>query len=816
MRENYLKKLMIGLFLVIGFSALSFAQLSEGGTPKSFVLANIKANIDKIALTSPNVEQLKYEDEFYNKNGEAMRIGVPISVGMNPENAGTWTELPNGDKIWRLEIEAKEAKYIGVHYSSFKIPTNGKLFLYSADKSQLIGAFTSKNNPMNTEFSTEMISGDKVIIEYNETAAKTKSIDGVNSKLELNISHIIYFYKNLFGNTEEKASQACEVNINCSPVGDDWQDEKRGVACIEMNGYICSGTLINNTAQDCTPYFLTAYHCSGDASASEHNQWLFYFGYESSTCSATTGTAQYSITGCTVKSTSDINGGSDLQLLELNSTPTEAQNPYYNGWDRGTTACTGGVGIHHPDGDIKKISTFSETLTSYTYNGTGGNLAHWMVHWVSNANGYGVTEGGSSGSPLFNNSGLVVGSLTGGSSSCNSQTSPDMYGKMDRHWSYGNLAQYLDPAGTGVTSIIGTNAPCGSTGGVIANFNPISTTISVGSTVTFTDASTGTITSRSWSFNGGAPTSGSGTSHTITYNTVGTHNVSLTVSDGTDSDTKTGTVNVVDASNSFKMDFEASNDFDITFDPWTVNDVDTKETYAIDDVDFTHAGEAMAFIAFNPVPCTPTQTAPAPHGGDRFGACFAAIPSGGIVNNDWFISPKVQLSTNSSFKLWVKSHTDEWGLERYKIGVSTTTNDPASFTIISTGAYEEAPIVWTEKTYDLSAYDNQEVYVSINCVSNDAFIFMIDDLEILTATTVVNNLDNNSIRIYPNPTTGIVNIEGINNYNELQVLDIQGRIVMTINDFTSTLNVSDLPKGNYIIKIISNDSVITKRITLIK
>ena len=818
MRENYLNKLMIGLFLVVGFSALSFAQLSEGGTPKSFALANDKTNIDNIALTSPNVEQLKYEDEFYDKNGEAMRIGVPVSVEANPENSGTWTELPNGDRIWRLEIESKGAKFIGVHYSSFKIPTNGKLFLYSADKSRLIGAFTSKNNPKGEEFANSMIPGDKVIIEYNETSSNVKSIDGTNAELVLNISHIIYFYKGLSSTENEKASDPCEVNVNCSPVGDDWQDEKRGVARIEMNGYLCTGTLINNTSQDCTPYFLTAYHCSADQSAAEHNQWTFYFGYEASTCSATTGTYLYDIVGCSVKALSDIDGGSDLQLLELNSTPTVAQNPYYNGWDRSTSPCTGGVGIHHPAGDIKKISTFTETVSSYTYNGSGGYLAHWLLHWTENANGWGVTEGGSSGSPLFNNSGLVVGSLTGGSSFCTAQTSPDMYGKMDKHWSYGNLAQYLDPTGTGATSILGTNAPCGAVGGVIANFTPLSTTIVVGSSVTFNDASTGTITSRSWSFTGGSPTSGSGTSETITYNAIGTYNVSLTVSDGTDSDTKTGTVNVVDAGGSFTMDFEASNDFDLTFDPWTVNDVDATITYGIQDVTFTNSGSAMAFIAFNPASCTPTQTDPAPHGGDRFGACFASIPAEGTTNNDWFISPKVQLGTASSFKLWVKSHTDSYGLERYKIGVSTTTNDPSAFTIISSGAYEEAPTTWTEKTYSLASYDNQEVYVAINCVSNDAFIFMIDDLEILTTpgTSGINSLDNNSIRIYPNPTTGILNIEGIDNYNELQVLDIQGKTVMTINSFSSTLDVSNLPKGSYIIKMISNDSVITKRITLIK
>jgi PKD repeat protein len=825
MRENYLKKLLIALFLIIGAYSLSFAQISEGGTPKSFDLANDKSDIDKIVLTAPNVKQLKYEDEFYDKNGEAMRIGVPISVDVNPETAGTWTELPNGDRIWRLEIESKGAKYIGVHYNSFRIPKNGKLFLYSADKSRLIGAFTSKNNPKNVEFANEMIPGDKVIIEYNEraTAPNTKRIS--QNILDLNISHIIYFYKGLSTSEEEKASEECEVNINCSPVGDDWQDEKRGVARIVMNGYLCSGTLINNTSQDCTPYFLTAYHCGGSQTASEHYQWEFYFGYEASTCTATTGTYQYSIIGCSVKTTSDIDGGSDLQLVKLNSTPTEIQNPYYNGWDKSSTGSPSGCSIHHPAGDIKKISTYTSTLTASSPNMGGSQMqtnSAWKVAWTANDNGHGVTEGGSSGSPIFNPNGLIVGTLSGGSSACDAQTSPDYYGRFNFHWTNGNLATYLDPTGTDATTLTGTNAPCG---GVEADFIGNPTTVVVGNTVTFTDNSTGTITSRSWSFSGGTPSSSTATNPTITYNTIGTYNVTLNINSGEDTEIKNGYINVVDvgSSSNFTLDFEASNDFDITFDPWTVNDVDQTITYGIDDgtgtstsIDFLNSGEKIAFIAFNPASCSPVQTDPAPNGGERFGACFASIPSEGTTNNDWLISPKIQLGTNSSFKLWVKSHTDQYGLERYKIGVSTTTNNPSAFTMISTGTYEEAPTTWTKNTYSLAYYDNQEVYVSVNCISEDAFIFMIDDLEILTTISVPNNIGNNSIRIFPNPTTGIVNIDGIDKFIEIQILDIQGKLVKSINNYTNIINVSELQKGNYIVKIITDRNVITKKLTLIK
>jgi len=362
MRENYLQKLMIGFFLVIGFTSMTFAQISEGGTPKSFDLSNDKSNIDKITLSSPDVNQLKIEDEFYEKNGIAERCGISITVGITPENAGTWSDAPNGDRIWRLEISSKGAEAIGLYYDKFEIPKNGKLFIYSADHSQIIGAYTSKNNPKHQNFATEAIYGDNIIIEYNETHSNNGSKKiSYNQNFNLSISNIAYFYKGFINYSKsEKVNESddCEININCSPVGDDWQDEKRGVARIVMldggSYYLCSGSLINNTNQDCTPYFLTAYHCAATASASDHDQWVFYFNYEATGCSnPSSDPSSNTLTGCSVVTTSDISGGSDLQLLELNSTPSESWNPYYNGWNRNTSASSSGAGIHHPAGDIK-------------------------------------------------------------------------------------------------------------------------------------------------------------------------------------------------------------------------------------------------------------------------------------------------------------------------------------------------------------------------------------------------------------------------------------------------------------------------------
>jgi hypothetical protein len=177
------------------------------------------------------------------------------------------------------------------------------------------------------------------------------------------------------------------------------------------------------------------------------------------------------------------------------------------------------------------------------------------------------------------------------------------------------------------------------------------------------------------------------------------------------------------------MDFESVPDFSLTFDLWKVRDIDSSNTFTITDHTFPHSGQPIAFIAFNPSQVNPAMTDPfiQPHSGQRFGACISATNP---PNNDWFISPKIQLRTGGSFNFWVKSYTSNYGLEKYKVGVSTTSNNPSAFTFISGGTPLLADTAWTKKFFSLSAYNNQEVYVAIQCVSDTAFIFMIDDLEV--------------------------------------------------------------------------------------
>lgn len=551
-------------FFKIGFIVLCalmfsqsslFAQISYGGKPVSETKTSLSTDIDHLHLRAPDLATLQAEDRANDDKGLLQRMATMMDVSINMENSGTWDVLEDGRRVWRLQISSDNALALGLYFDEFQLPAGSQLFVYSPDRKQTVGSFNEKNNANGGDFAIEMIYGDELIIEY--ISPKFRQIDGVSREFKntatFNIHRVMYAYRQVSDPYRDRGfgdSQYCEVNINCSE-GNNWQDEKKGVARISITdgtyGYWCTGSLVNNTNEDGTPYFLSAYHCRDGISETYLDSWVFYFNFEFSGCN-NSGIQPMSntITGSSTVSEADLNGGSDLLLMELNSTPPASYGVVYNGWNRVNASSSSGVGIHHPYGDVKKISTYTSSLSSATYYGgagsTGASNAHWRVYWSSTDNGHGVTEGGSSGSPIFNDDGLIVGTLSGGSSDCEATSSADLYGKFSYHWTSNGsssdeqLEPWLDPANTGQTEL-GFYDPNNS--GVEASFTASPTSITEGGTVQFSSTSMGSIDSYSWSFPGGTPSSSSAQNPSVTYNTAGTYSATLTVSGGGDSDSHT-------------------------------------------------------------------------------------------------------------------------------------------------------------------------------------------------------------------------------------------------------------------------------------
>lgn len=468
------KFLRFGL-LVLGLQFTALAQ--EAPRPShSFQLAK---EIPTLQLQTPNLQDLAQEDLLRDKQGVLYRIGVAIPTHLSPQNAGLWTSNPDGSRTWQIIISAPGAEAISYLFEQFVLHGGSSLRIQNLYGQDVHPLLTSADVEVHQMQNAALCGGTTHLLTLTEPAYTTPS--------ELYLDRIMYNYRSTgYGGAEKiNESDPCEVNVNCSPVGDPWQDEKRGVAriyVVEGNqaGW-CSGSLVNNTAQDCKPYFLTALHCGVNATASNMNQWKFFFRYEAPTCTnpTTVGTlANYFISGCLrIADSGDSGGnsGSDFLLVRLGNTNNENNvinnlksanfNAYWNGWNASPNPTTGGASIHHPAGDIKKISTFTGNTISTQWGSAAGS--HWRVNWTANTNGHGVTEGGSSGSPLFDGAaGYIIGTLTGGASYCTSPNAPDQYGKMSFHWtangttSTEQLKPWLDPANQNVLVFGGSADPC--------------------------------------------------------------------------------------------------------------------------------------------------------------------------------------------------------------------------------------------------------------------------------------------------------------------------------------------------------------------
>ena len=422
----------IKFLFVLTLLNFAFTQVAIKSTPKS-IIHNLESNIPKILMLEIDHQSFLLEDEIEQMDKSIpYRFGAPFEVNYNLNNSGQWTEIDEG-RVWRLSIKSENAYSINLIYDKFILPDGAEMFVYDENMTTILGAFTSANNKEYQTFSTAPTKGNTTIIEYFEPY-------DVDFNGEISISSVIHAYRDIFFNESRGYgdSGSCNNNVNCTEFSD-WSDEIRSVAMILTSGgsRLCTGSLINNVRQDLTPYFLTANHCLGG-----DQNWIFMFNYESPVCTNQNGPTNMTVQGSTRLVNSST---SDVALLRLSETPPADYEVHYAGWDATGITPSTPVGIHHPSGDIKKIS--------FDYNNASNAGNYWDVNqWED-----GTTEPGSSGSPLFDgNSKRIIGQLYGGTASCTSITY-DTYGKVSTSWNLG-LSDYLDPDNTGTNFIDGIDA----------------------------------------------------------------------------------------------------------------------------------------------------------------------------------------------------------------------------------------------------------------------------------------------------------------------------------------------------------------------
>ncbi|MBW6499414.1 MAG: T9SS type A sorting domain-containing protein [Bacteroidales bacterium] len=462
--------LVLLTLLIYGIPS-AFAQISQGGLPLSSQHNLDGAGVPQLTLElSPAQQAEKNSSLGVYEPGLALFAGWAVKTALNPASSGKW-EVVNGNiHLWRQQIHVPGALGVGLNFDAFELSEGARLFVYNPDKSVVLGAFDHHNNNEFQIFSTQVIPGQTVIIEYQEPYYEGKANAPVFGLLQLESAIYLGYGGGVNVFDGEKGlgdAEPCHININCQE-GNIWQDQKRGVARMLMrvgtSYFWCTGSLVNNTAQDASPMFLSAAHCGANANERDMMYWQFYFNYERPACENVGTPPQHLIVGADLLSLAPIEGGSDFRLMMLHQDPPPHWRPYWNGWNRTNNTSFSGVGIHHPTGDAKKISTYNTQLLSSNPLVSGQQMAAnsaWRVSWTPTATGHGVVQGGSSGSPIFNSQGLIIGTLTGGSSSCSNPWSPDYYGKMWYHWDkngvsdQSRVASFLDPLNTGVDQVFG-------------------------------------------------------------------------------------------------------------------------------------------------------------------------------------------------------------------------------------------------------------------------------------------------------------------------------------------------------------------------
>ena len=437
-------------FVVLRLLPVS-SQISFGGHPSG--LSAQLALPAPLAIPAPDLDAVRAEDR---KNPEYNRFAVPVLVDVGIDQF----EWKNSDqrRIGIVALRCQGAEAIAIQFSAFRLARGAEVFVYSRDGKQILGAYTHDNNREGKPFLLGFVEGNEVVLEINEPASE------IGEGSELHISRLLYAYKSprassghpfqVYQGRGFGDALPCHINVNC-PEAIDWQEEKSGIVRIlrvfEEGAGWCTGSLINTTADDGRPLVLSAFHCQQGLTPI-YDLWRFDFSYEFSGCDQDTAEPPFgALLGAQPLA---MRQETDFLLFELESPVPLLFQAQFNGWNRDDTHVPEQSAIlHHPFGDVKKYSADHDPAIIFP------SPINWSNNVITPANHHfrvildeGTIESGSSGAPLFDEEGRIVGQLHGGNASCDQFLT--YHGRLALSWEEGSvpetrLREWLDPVGTG-------------------------------------------------------------------------------------------------------------------------------------------------------------------------------------------------------------------------------------------------------------------------------------------------------------------------------------------------------------------------------
>ena len=487
-------------FQVLPLVALlaAFAQASAV-EPESKSYVELVGRFDQapaVELESMDYAKLEAQDLVNDSKTGSMRFAVGRDVNVDGENSGVWS-AEGAQSIWRLKVLAPTAVHLNFGFTKMHLPAGAELLIISGDGKAALGPYSANDVPSHGQLWTAVLPGESALIQLSVATSK-------RAEVEFNLTRIGQGYRGFGLNTHLCKAGSCNMDVACLAPDDAWNNPRRSVGAYTQGGTdTCTGSLVNNTNNDKRMLFATARHC-GIISDSIAQSVVVFWKYESPTCrspgSAASGTAlprpattsaglRFLATTNNPFAGSDPAGSrSDWTIFELVTPPAgNTFDLFWAGWDRRPPptqcAATGGANstigrcasIHHPNVDEKRITFVEVPMTLDNISSAAG--VHWRANWdttppilpgifpIPTSVVPGVTEPGSSGSPLYNANQRLIGVLSGGSSACGATGAnlSDQYGGLFHSWE-GNgtpatrMKDLLDPTNSGVEFMDGTNA----------------------------------------------------------------------------------------------------------------------------------------------------------------------------------------------------------------------------------------------------------------------------------------------------------------------------------------------------------------------
>ena len=455
---------LVALFLL--FPAFIFGQTDTRPCPE-FLLTDAHMSVELPALD--------VESAWLRARREEAELGKHL-YGIVESGSVDLTPAA-GSEVHVAAVHIVNAMGVSLHFDDLHLPAGAEMWVTDLDGTWQEGPYDFRDNDDHGRMSTGDVPGEWAVVRLSVPAGLTEDV-------RLHIEGAAALFRDVAGN--RGGSAPCEVDVACPEI-QGWECQRDAtvrLSIIENGGsYLCSGAMVNTTALDCRQYMLTALHCASSADDDDFALLKVYYNYQRPECGEGNGLLNRRRTGVIrLADSDDIQGsnfqGSDFLLVEVEDAIPSSWDVYYAGWDASGSGSDSGVGIHHPSGDVKKVSTYTQNTSSISLGDFG---SHWRVYWVETVTDHGVTEGGSSGSHLFNEEGLSIGTLSAGLSACTNggagggtgPNQPDYYGKMSFHWDDNpnpadeKLELWLDPAGTGQTVLHGAYpdqdaaVPCG-------------------------------------------------------------------------------------------------------------------------------------------------------------------------------------------------------------------------------------------------------------------------------------------------------------------------------------------------------------------